>query len=190
MTAPRVPNDPRRDTDLMLLCGRGDRAAFAELVARYEVRLIGFIGAIVRDRTEAEDLFQEVFLRVHQAAPRYVPRARLTTWIYTIARNLCLNFLQKKRPRPVEELEGESPGGSEGERAVEAEELRAAVGAALARLTAEQREAVTLRYAGGLAYKQIAEVMGAPMGTVAFWVQEGLKKMGPELGRFAEGGDR
>ena len=168
----------------MLRCGGGDRGAFGELVRRYETRLLAFIRSLVRDRGDSEDLFQETFLRIHRAAPRYVPRARLSTFLYTIARNLCLNHLQKKRATPVELME-ERGQTEEAGRAVDLAALKGHLAEALGRLPREQREAITLRYVNDLPYKRIAEVMGAPMGTVASWVHEGLKRLSPGLARYA-----
>lgn len=167
----------------MLRCGGGDRAAFEELLKRYETRLIAFIRSIVRDRGDAEDLFQETFLRVHRAAPRYVPKARLSTFLHTIARNLALNFVQKKREQPVERVV-DTGVEEEAGRGADLEALRAALAAALSRLPREQREAVTLRYVSELPYRRIAEVMDAPIGTVASWVHDGLQKLSPALRRF------
>ncbi|MCE9581003.1 MAG: sigma-70 family RNA polymerase sigma factor [Planctomycetes bacterium] len=174
---------PDGDTDLMLRCGGGDRAAFEELLKRYETRLLAFIRSIVRDRGDAEDLFQETFLRVHRAAPRYVPKARLSTFLHTIARNLALNFVQKKREKPVQPVV-EPATAEEAGRGVDLDALRTTLAAALSALPPNQREAITLRYVSELPYKRIAEVMGAPMGTVASWVHEGLKTLSPSMRKF------
>src|SRR5262245_55291104 len=87
----------RSDAELYLEAGRGDAAAFSLLVSRYTDELLGFFRRRVRDEA-AEDLLQETFLRLHKAAPRFVPQASFRTFLYTIARNLALNFHRDARP--------------------------------------------------------------------------------------------
>jgi RNA polymerase sigma-70 factor (ECF subfamily) len=174
------------DTELMIRCGGGDRAAFEELVRRYETRLIPYIRSIIRDRDYAEDLFQETFFRIHRQAPQYVPKARLSTYILTVARHLCFSFLQKKRESPVELDEAAATSSYGGPtRRLEMEELKEAVAEALSRLPREHREAVTLRYQCGMSFKAIAEIMQSPLGTVASWVYQGQEKLASELEEFA-----
>ena len=79
------------DVQLMLRCRDGDDAAFTELVNNYQNRLIGILYHMVSDQTTAEDLAQEVFLRVYRARHRYEPKARFSTWLFRIANNLASN---------------------------------------------------------------------------------------------------
>src|SRR5712692_11662531 len=102
-----------QDLDLMLRVRAGDSASFEELLRRYRVPLVSYFRRMLRDPALAEDLAQEVFLRVYQARERYRPEARFTTWLYRIATNLALNAIRDRReveaPVEAEESEPESP---------------------------------------------------------------------------------
>ena len=82
------------DKKLMAETAQGDEYAFELLVKRHQCRILNLIFRFIGNRTQARDLAQEVFIRVWQAAPRYKPHAKFTTWIYRVATNLCLNELK------------------------------------------------------------------------------------------------
>ena len=98
-----VPPDP--DAILMLRVKRGDRAAFAELVDKYKQPVMNFVYRSLRDETEAEDLAQNVFLQVYKSRSRYKQTAKFSTWLFTIARNLCLNEFRRRSRHPAESIE-------------------------------------------------------------------------------------
>src|ERR1700678_2933191 len=100
---------PDPDAALMLRVKRGDRAAFAELVDKYKQPVMNFIYRSLRDETEAEDLAQNVFLQVYKSRSRYKQTAKFSTWLFTIARNLCLNELRRRSRHPAESLEETHP---------------------------------------------------------------------------------
>ena len=87
------------DIELLRAIAGGDHLAFKRLVERYQSRLFNFLHRYLRDREAAEDLTQEVFLKVYQAAPRFEPRAKVRTWIFTIAYNLAVNELRRRQRR-------------------------------------------------------------------------------------------
>jgi len=89
----------------MLRVKRGDRAAFAELVGKYKQPVMNFVFRSLRDETEAEDLAQNVFLQVYKSRARYERTAKFSTWLFTIARNLCLNEIRRRSRHPAESLE-------------------------------------------------------------------------------------
>ncbi|HEV2177411.1 MAG TPA: sigma-70 family RNA polymerase sigma factor [Terriglobia bacterium] len=89
------------DLDLMLRVSRGDTESFEVLLQRYRMPVVGYCARLVRDPTLAEDLAQEVFLRVYQARQRYLPSAKFTTWLYRIATNLALNAIRDRKGEPV-----------------------------------------------------------------------------------------
>src|ERR1017187_10875286 len=93
-----VELDP--DAALMFRVKRGDRAAFAELVEKYKQPVMNLVYRTLRDETEAEDLAQNVFLQVYKSAKRYESRAKFSTWLFTIARNLCLNEIRRRSRHP------------------------------------------------------------------------------------------
>src|ERR1700759_4021734 len=96
---------PDPDAELMLRVKRGDEAAFAELVEKYKQPVMNLIYRILRDATEAEDLAQNVFVQVYKSAHRYERTAKFSTWLFTIARNLCLNEIRRRSRHPPESLE-------------------------------------------------------------------------------------
>src|SRR5438045_3234968 len=95
------------DDELVAACKRGDDDAFASLVTRYRTRVFGMIVRTVGDTGRAEDLAQDVFLRVYRGLPYFQGRAKFSTWIYRVALNVCL----QERQRPVRvEVPAEEPG--------------------------------------------------------------------------------
>src|SRR6478752_1577104 len=97
------------DAALMLRVKQGDMAAFEELVEKYKQPVTNLIGRTLQDSTEAEDLAQNVFVQVFKSAHRYRVSAKFSTWLYTIARNLCLNEIRRRSRHPADSLEQEHP---------------------------------------------------------------------------------
>src|SRR5208282_2579003 len=97
------PMDP--DAALMLRVKHGDLQAFEQLVQKYKHPIVNVIYRMLHDLDEAEDLAQNVFLRVFQSAARYEVSAKFSTWIFTIARNLCLNEIRRRGRHPAQSLE-------------------------------------------------------------------------------------
>src|ERR1700685_215366 len=92
----------RTDVQLMLDVKAGDEASFDFLLQKYRTPLVNFLYRMVRDRATAEDLAQEVFLRVYRARMQYSPSAKFTTWLFRIATNLALNSVRDKRHRQMD----------------------------------------------------------------------------------------
>ena len=195
-----TPDHGPSDVDLMLRV-KHDSEALTVLVERYQVRLLAYIRRVIHDAVEAEDLFQETFIRVMRAADRYEPRASFATWIFTIARNLCIDRIKKKTGLPttsLESLEAQSPGVRRpGQRsrnpeppghepdpadAVETAEQEALLRAAIDELPDSKREALVLRLQSGMPYHEIAEIQGAPVGTVKYRVHEAIRLVAERLG--------
>ena len=153
----------------------GDAGAFEVLVIRYQVRIVSYAAAIMRDASVAEDVAQETFVRVWKSLPSFRGESAFKTWLYRIASNVARTQLERSgRQARVgsESLDDEdaplrtgdvSSGAADVETTLAARE---AINHALAQLPAELRVAVVLRDVEGLDYKEIAEVTGAPMGTV------------------------
>lgn len=191
------------EEELLRRCARGEESAYRELVDRLEKPLINFLYRFVGERQAAEDLFQETFVRVIRRLADFRPEATLTTWIYTIARNLALDHLKARRrhrevslDRPAaggggrvlcfnEALRSEGPGPA-GE--AEAAEAGTRVARALAGLRPAKREALALRVYGGLSYAEVARVVGAPVGTIKFRVHEALGDLSRALGAAGSAG--
>lgn len=158
----------REDLRLMQLVGVGDTAAFQELVERHQALVAGTIGHMLGNNSDVEDLAQQVFIRVWKSAHRYVARAKFTTWLLTITRNLVFNELRRRKRHSAVPLEGATEGERlqiEDERsATPAEslldrELQKAIDAAIAQLPETQRMALVLRRYQELSYDEIAEVL-------------------------------
>lgn len=184
---------PVREHDLILRCARGDESAFRELVGRVEKPLINFIYRYVGERHEAEDIFQETFVRVLRALGTFRPQASVKTWVFTIARNLCLDRLKtRKRHREVSlEASQSDPRGNviffkdvlqgkaESDRIESEDEQR--LRSAIRELPSRKREALVMRLYSGLSYEEIARIVRAPEGTVKFRVHEALRELGKKL---------
>jgi RNA polymerase sigma-70 factor (ECF subfamily) len=164
-----------RDPDirLMLRVRDDDPVAFGELVELYQHRLVTVMQHLVGNKEEAEDLAQEVFLRVYRVRKKYRPRAKFSTWLFTIANNLALNALRSRQRRPVVPLNVHDSGplgprpaeqlvrdraGQPGER-MQHQELAAVIQRALEGLNERQRVAVILNKFEDMNYAEIAEVM-------------------------------
>ncbi|AWM37711.1 ECF RNA polymerase sigma factor SigW [Gemmata obscuriglobus] len=165
-----------RDPDirLMLRVRDDDGAAFAELVERFQHRLVAVMHHLVGSAEEAEDLAQEVFLRVYRTRKRYTPKAKFSTWLFTIANNLALNALRNRKRRPVMPLEvqesgplGTRPPGAlvptrdePPNHNLQQQELAGVIRDALEGLNERQRMAIVLNKFEDMNYADIADVMG------------------------------
>lgn len=169
----------------MLAFQAGDRAAFETLFRRHTPPLVNFLARMVKDRGRAEELAQDVFIRIYNARERYEARARFSTWMFGIAHNLALNDLDRayrKRERPLEDgLESRSadpaPGADE---QLEARRTAALIEAALLQLPERQRAALLLRTQEGLAYDEIAEALGVSLASVKSLIhraRDGLSRL-------------
>src|SRR5215470_15997201 len=102
------PSDMSADCDpdaaLMLRVKEGDASAFGELVDKYKQPVMNLVYRMLRDATEAEDLAQNVFVQVHRSAHRYRVSSKFSTWLFTIARNLCLNEIRRRSRHPTDPL--------------------------------------------------------------------------------------
>jgi RNA polymerase sigma-70 factor (ECF subfamily) len=148
------------DETLMLRVGTGDHAACRELVERYLGRIVSFAGRVLGDRVLAEDVAQEVFLRLWSHAQRWRPSgARLTTWLHRIALNLCLDWLARRREAPLDEADEPVDRTPHATVLLQGQNRSQQVGQALAELPDKQRIALTLCYYQGLRNNEAAEMM-------------------------------
>jgi RNA polymerase sigma-70 factor (ECF subfamily) len=158
------------DRQLVERCRAGDDHAFAELVDSYKDLVYGLIYRMVADRTVAEDLAQDVFLKVHRGLPYFRGEARLSTWIFRIVQNVCVQA--RGRGALEEPLEGtarpDAPAREFGRRdeAFAAVETRDRLAKALAKLPENYRLLVVSHYLRGVQYEALAEALNLPLGTV------------------------
>lgn len=165
-----------RDPDIRLMLQvREDHAgAFEQLVARYQHRLVSVMNHLIGNAEEAEDLAQEVFLRVYKARKKYRPRSKFSTWLFTIANNLALNQIRSRQRKPIVPLRTARDSGPLGARPAEQlvhdpgtgpvqriqkDELAQRIRDALDSLNERQRMAVVLNKFEDMGYAEIAEVM-------------------------------
>jgi RNA polymerase sigma-70 factor (ECF subfamily) len=192
------------DEVLMLRFQGGDRAAFAGLVRRHKTNVYNFILRQVRLPQVAEDLVQDVFVKIVQNAADFKHEARFSTWAYAIARNVCIDHLRKAALRRHPSLD-QAPGGDKGEDGPtlgertadarpEASVERVAIGAelgqritlAVERLPAEQREVFLLREIGHVPFKDIAEITGVPENTVKSRMRYALERLQQALSEYED----
>jgi RNA polymerase sigma-70 factor, ECF subfamily len=156
--------------ELIERCRTGDDTAFAELVDRYKDLVYGLIYRMVRDPGLADDLAQDVFLKVHRGLPYFRGEARLSTWIYRIVQNACVQTRTGRRPE-VSMADGQDPDrpprqlGSV-DQAFGAIEDRDRLDKALAQLPPNYRMLVVAHYLRGVQYESLAEALDLPLGTV------------------------
>lgn len=159
------------DRDLVAKASRGSVDAYNLLVSRWEKRVFNYILRLVRNREDALDLSQDVFLKAYQNLGKLDDASRFAPWLYRIAHNESFSLLRRKRP-DGEELIGEGDDASSaagsphsGPRMLPVE-TSIAVARAMERLNDEQREAVVLKIYEGFKFEEMAEVLGCPVSTV------------------------
>jgi RNA polymerase sigma-70 factor (ECF subfamily) len=177
-TAPPPP-----DSDVMLVQRTlaGEQKAFEMLVIKYQRRVERLIGRMVRDADLVQDIAQETFIRAYRALPQFRGESAFYTWLYRIAVNSAKKALSDMKRDPVltdsalahrdeehetSRAESELTDGETPESLLASKEIAATVNAAIAALSDELRQAITLREIEGLSYEEIAQVMNCPIGTV------------------------
>jgi len=178
----RDPQSPQvvslSDEDLMARVAEDDERAFTELVRRFQGRVMNLVSRVLNDRNCADDLAQEVFVRVFVHRRNYRRGSKFSTWLFTIAANLAKNEIRRRVRRrnwfsldaltemlndSIIQLADPTEGSEAG---LEREQLQGEVGRAIATVPEKYRLALVLRDIEGLSYEEIAEVIGVPGGTV------------------------
>jgi RNA polymerase sigma-70 factor (ECF subfamily) len=161
--------DPVHERELVERCRRGDEGAFEELIEQFKDLVFALIARTVQDKSRAEDLAQDVFLRIHRGLPYFRGEARLSTWIYRIVANACVAE-HARPPGATVSLDDERTGERHTPAAVDRKfgdlELRDRLEKAIARLPANARLLVAAHYLDGVRYEDLAEAFGLPLGTV------------------------
>lgn len=188
--------DDAEDVRLMQLAGTGDMAAFEQLVERHQRLVIGTVGRMLGSQSDAEDIAQQVFLRVWKNAARYVPQARFTTWLLKITRNLVFNEMRRRSRHPQVPLQ---PDPEEEERPLKDDhavapdaslldaELQQAVDAAISQLPDTQRMAVILRRYEELSYEEIAEALDQSVSAVKSLLFRARTELRERLNQYLAG---
>lgn len=187
----------REDSELMARFKKGDARAFEGILARHRRGVFNFCLKMLGNRAAAEDAMQEVFLRVVRSAKDWERQARLTTWIYTIARNHCIDAIRKAGYRKTASLDhalndqegdatplSERVADEEGispDRGAESARMRLVLARAIAALPEEQREVFVMREHAGMPFKDIAAVVGVPENTVKSRMRYALEHLRDSL---------
>jgi RNA polymerase sigma-70 factor (ECF subfamily) len=188
-------NESPSDRVLISKLRRGDASAFEQLVRTHQDRVYDFCVRMLNDREEAFDLTQEIFLSIHQNVDKFRADAKLTTWIFRISRNHCLNRLKylKRRGRGRSDEFGESNekvisdsmgGSTTPDEVVTRKREKQLVHQAIEELDEEQRSLVVLRDVEGLSYDEIMEITELPEGTVKSRLHRAREKLAGILGRL------
>jgi RNA polymerase sigma-70 factor (ECF subfamily) len=188
-----LAGEDAKDVRSMQLVRAGDTVAFEELVERHQRLVTGTVARMLGNNSEVEDIAQQVFVRVWKSAKRYVPRAKFTTWLLKITRNLVFNELRRRSrhsqlPLHVESEEEERPIRDERATAPDAslleQELQSAIETAIAQLPETQRMAVALRRYNELSYEEIAAVLGQSVPAVKSLLFRARSELRIRLSRY------
>ena len=193
-------NDP--DAALMLRVKGGDRAAFTELVEKFKQPLFGFIFRTLRDEAESEDVAQNTVLQAYTSRDRYEPTAKFSTWLFTIARNLCLNEIRRRTRHPAESIHEEHAEYDDQPRQQYEDkshvaapekllqgELAKKIEAALAELPENQRTAILLCRQDELSYEEIAKVLGCSLSATKSLIHRGRETLKEKLKPYLQTGE-
>jgi RNA polymerase sigma-70 factor, ECF subfamily len=193
--------EPDPDAALMLRVTQGDTRAFAALVDKYKQPVLNLACRMLRDPTEAEDLAQMVFVQVYKSAARYKVASKFSTWLFTIARNLCLNEIRRRSRHPADSLEARHPDqedqplpqfedkktASPPERLLHGE-LDEKIEEALAALPENQRLAIALCRQEELSYEDIAQVLGCSLSATKSLIHRGRETLKQRLKPYLQSG--
>jgi len=197
-----MPEQADPDAVLMLRVKRGDRTAFAELVGKYQQPLFNFVFRTLRDEVETEDVAQNTFLQVWKSRARYERTAKFSTWLFTIARNLCLNEIRRRTRHPADSLEethtdqDDQPSRQYEDKKIflPAEtalhgELAVKIEEALAELPENQRTAILLCRQDELSYEEIAAVLDCSLSATKSLIHRGRETLKARLRPYLQSGE-
>jgi RNA polymerase sigma-70 factor (ECF subfamily) len=188
------------DEDLMVLYQRGEVRAFEVLLSRHRKPVYNFILRFVGDKETAEDLLQEAFMRVIKGAEAYKRQAKFTTWLYTIARNLCVDQTRRRKHRKHASLDAPIDASDDSgtlldvipsnemasDRKSVNKQLHQTMQRAIEALSEDQREVFLMREFLDMPFKQIADVVGVPENTVKSRMRYALEKLRLELDEYKD----
>ena len=164
----------------------GDRDAFAQIVDRWQTRLINFFYRSTGNRADAEDLAQETFIELNRVAARYQPRGTFRAFVFTLARRRLIDGYRKKARRPLEYVDpSEYFMQSQAESSDQIREIEEAFHCALAALPENQRNAILMLQQQGLSYNEIAQALNASVSAIKTWIHRARTHLRQELKDFA-----
>jgi len=182
------------DAALMLRVKQGDWSAFTELVDKYKQPVMNLVYRMLHDAAEAEDLSQVVFLQVYKSAERYQVSSKFSTWLFTIARNLCLNEIRRRSRHPADSIDAAHPDHDDQPlqqyedkktfsppESLLHGELEEKIEQALAELPENQRTAILLCRGDELSYEDIAKVLGCSLSATKSLIHRGRETLKEKL---------
>src|SRR4051794_6150050 len=172
------------DPEVLRRAQRGDERAFAQILRAYETTIFNYVYRIVGDRALAEDLTQEVFVRVFQALPRFSLRCKFTTWLFQVTKNRVLDELRasERRPRHLVALD-DIPPLEALDPPIEQGETVAALWRAIEKLSVDLKMALLLRDVTGLSYTEIADSLEITLATVKWRIYKAREEVALALAR-------
>lgn len=172
-----------QDAELMLKFARGEISAFEQILKKYKDTIINVAYRFVQNYPEAEEIAQEVFLKIYHSAKTYKPKAKLSTWVYRITANLSLNYLRSKKHSPPVPLEEtlEIPGSITPEENFVKKELIRRVREALNSLPENQKLAIILKKYENLSYEEISKIIGCSISAVDSLIQRAKQNLKRKL---------
>jgi RNA polymerase sigma-70 factor (ECF subfamily) len=196
-----MPGERDPDAALMLLVKQGDSDAFSQLVEKYKKPVMNLVYRMIRDLAEAEDIAQNVFVQVYKSAERYQVSSKFSTWLFTIARNLCLNEIRRRTRHPADSMDASYPDQEdqplqqyEDKKAVSAPdrllqgELEAKIEQAVAELPENQRLAILMCRQDELSYEEIAQVLGCSLSATKSLIHRGRETLKQKLKPYLRSG--
>jgi RNA polymerase sigma factor (sigma-70 family) len=191
----RGSEEDREDVRLMRLVAQGDTKAFEELIEKHQALVAGTVARMLGSNSEVEDIAQQVFIRVWKSARRYVPRAKFTTWLLKITRNLVFNELRRTRRHAQVPLQAD-PGVEEiplkdeinpaPDASLLEDELQRTIEEAIMQLPESQRMALILRRYEQLSYEQIAEILDLSVPAVKSVLFRARTELRSRLSKYLE----
>jgi RNA polymerase sigma-70 factor (ECF subfamily) len=189
------------DAALMLRVKQGDLSAFTELVDKYKQPVMNLVFRMLHDAAEAEDLSQVVFLQVYKSAERYQVSSKFSTWLFTIARNLCLNEIRRRSRHPADSIDATHPDHDDQPlqqyedkktfsppESLLHGELEEKIEQALAELPENQRTAILLCRGDELSYEDIAKVLGCSLSATKSLIHRGRETLKEKLKPYLRSG--
>jgi RNA polymerase sigma-70 factor (ECF subfamily) len=190
------PDAAAQDLAWMARIKLGDSEALRELVEAHQLRVVGTVAKMLGDAADAEDIAQQVFIRVWKSAARYEPTAKFTTWLFKITRNLVFNELRRRKRHPAQSLDAASdddrpfqtPDHSvkTPDSALLDEEMQAAIQKAIDELPETQRMAVVLRRYDDISYEEIAEILDLSVPAVKSVLFRARTELREKLKRYLD----
>ena len=175
------------DRNLMERVRRGDEAAFTELARRYAARLLAVAGRLLGSRTDAEDAVQRALLQCYSGAAGYNPRWAVSTWVYRVLTNTCVDELRRRATQTAYDQRAGAGAVAAGSANHRPPGAYLDLHRALERVPREARMLLALRYVNGLSYGELARIRGISVNTVKSQLARGKSLLRAELGRRGAG---